>query len=121
MRITMKQVFDRDTIRREQVKKIGNNTFSRVLADGTRVITLHRTDIIKILPNGDNVLTSGGWHSVTTKERLSRYNTLGLYVCQRKGNWFVGKHLGNGVHAPLISFYDGMIVSHSTFSLQQAA
>lgn len=100
---------------KHRAKKIYNNTWERIEEDGTRVITLHSTDVVKVLPNGDNVLNSGGWHSSTTKERLSRYNTLGIYVCQRKGEWFIGKNLGNGHHATLQPFYDGMIVNRDTF------
>lgn len=73
----------------------GRNKENRTLANNTRVrkegdnivITLHNTDIITYYPNGDIRLNSGGWKTLTTKERLNDFSP--FRVWQAKGLWTV--------------------------------
>ncbi len=67
-------------------KPIGNNT--RLFDRGTHVaIRLHATDVVELYPNGDVVLNSGGWRTVTTKARMNEYAP--CVITQKNGDWFV--------------------------------
>lgn len=74
-------------------KLVGNNTVEYFKANGDRVVRLHSTDIIIFKPNGMVLLNSGGWKTVTTKDRLNSFLTghfPGKYVGinQEKGQWY---------------------------------
>lgn len=79
-------------------RKAANNTTVRLI-DGGVAIRLHSTDIVTINDDGSMVLNSGGWLSVTTKERLNRYTP--ARISQRAGIWYM---------ADGSLFYDGMII-----------
>ena len=69
-----------------------NNTRITVDPDGTRTVRLHRTDIVKVSPNGDIVLNSGGWQTVTTKARINQVASeweLGFVVYQDNFQWWI--------------------------------
>lgn len=77
-------------------KKVDNNTIEYTTADGSRFIRLHLTDVVTFTPKGTIILNSGGWKTLTTKDRINKYS--GLIVRQIKGQWFIGDVL----------FYDGI-------------
>lgn len=79
-------------------RKIENNTYVRTIENGV-AIKLHTTDVVTILENGHQILNSGGWLSVTTKDRINSYSNAG--ISQRKGVWY----MGDGS-----LFYDGMTI-----------
>ncbi len=89
--------------RNKTSRKIGNNTYAEILHDDTVAIKLHNTYVVKINPNGTYTLNSGGWQTVTTKDRINQYSPVRVY--QRKFEWFVTI---NGKEYP---FIDGMVVS----------
>lgn len=98
-RITKERAFARDPQNAKAAKRIGNNTW-RYPVEGGEAIRLHRTDIVTLYQSGVTILDSGGYRSVTTKERMNCYSPYRVY--SDKGNWFVSD--GSRV-AP---FYDGM-------------
>lgn len=65
--------------------------------DGGIVIRLHRTNVVTFRPCGRVILNSGGWRTVTTKERINRYS--GIHVWSERGVWYADDH----------PFSDGMI------------
>ena len=79
-------------------RKAANNTTVRLI-DGGVAIRLHSTDIVTIHDDGSMILNSGGWLSVTTKERINRYTP--ARITQRAGVWYM---------ADGSLFYDGMII-----------
>lgn len=87
----------------EKVKKsriIGNNTLLIDYKDGRRAVRLHNTDIITF-SNDVITLNSGGWKTVTTKDRINAHCRMFEkipYLYQRDSQWFIG----DGV------FYDGI-------------
>lgn len=83
-------------------KRIANNTFKYARPDGTTVVRLHLTDIIETLPDGRVRLNSGGWKTVTTKDRFNKYTP--YRVWSDKGTWYVHHE---GAKAP---FFDGMLL-----------
>jgi hypothetical protein len=84
-------------------RKIGNNTYAEILHDGTVAIKLHNTYVVKINPNGTYTLNSGGWQTVTTKDRINQYSP--RYVFQKNYEWFVK------INDKIYPFMDGMVVS----------
>lgn len=111
MRIAMKDSLARVTDITGKPRKIANNTFRYSTTEGCNVIRLHLTDIATQLANGSVRLNTGGWKSVTTKDRINgALGDFGLgdfYVYSSKGQWFVGKR---PEHVDAIPFTDGMIL-----------
>lgn len=76
------------TKRTMQRKKVANNTYARLEDDGRVVIRLHATDIMEFSPAGIVRFDSGGWLTVTTKERMNRYGAP-YRIHADKGQWYV--------------------------------
>ena len=83
-------------------RKLGNNTYLE-RHEGHLSIKFHETEIIKFSPDDSVELSSGGWKTKTTKERLNDYGPLNIW--QDKGKWFVG---GSWKEPYQSLFYDGM-------------
>lgn len=66
-------------------KKLGNNTYA--VRHGDYIgIKLHNTEVVKHFQNGDTVLDSGGWKTVTTKDRMNAHS--GIRVTQNNSIWY---------------------------------
>lgn len=95
-RTNLSDVFTRDEIKATGAKIIARNTFQRTdPATGAVITRLHRTDIVTRYPDGTEVLTSGGWQTITTRDRINLASRFRL--TQRKGVWYVGDGEGNEV------------------------
>jgi hypothetical protein len=69
-------------------KPIGNNT--RLEDRGNCfAVRLHGTDVVSFHPDGSIVLDSGGWQTVTTKDRMNKYLPAGWRVNQERGTWYL--------------------------------
>lgn len=85
-------------------KPVANNT--RLFDRGDHIaMRLHNTDIVMYRPDGAIVLDSGGWRTVTTKQRMNEALPGGVYLFQHKREWFIHER-GNEQ-----AFYDGLVVS----------
>lgn len=89
--------------RNKTSRKIGNNTYAEILNDDTVAIKLHSTYVVKIRADGTYTLNSGGWQTLTTKDRINQYSPVRVY--QRKFEWFVK------INNKEYPFMDGMVVS----------
>lgn len=87
-------------------KKLANNTYAR-LEDDKVIIKLHDTDIITYTPR-KVILNTGGWFTVTTKERLNSFSPFHIY--QDNSIWYIGAWLLGTIN-PI--FYDGIEVKYS--------
>lgn len=93
-------------------KFIARNTVEYIRANGERVIRLHDTDIVTFSANGKSaMLTSGGWKTVTTKDRISNAG-INATVYSDRGAWFVRRH-GSAASwddksGRSVPFFDGM-------------
>jgi hypothetical protein len=83
-------------------KVIDSNTVEYTRANGDRVIRLHHTDIVTVKANGDIVLNSGGWQTVTTKDRMNCKAIYPWRIYQMNKIWYV--HTGDNKHV----FADGI-------------
>jgi hypothetical protein len=68
-------------------RKIGNNTYLERLGDDAIGVRLHSTYVITLYADGSVELDSGGWETVTTKERMNRYS--GARIFAEKHVWYV--------------------------------
>lgn len=84
-------------------RKIGNNTYAEILHDGSVGIMLHSTYVVKIHEDNTYTLQTGGWYTLTTKDRINQYAP--GYVKQKKGEWFY-----NHTNGKTYPFVDGMVV-----------
>jgi hypothetical protein len=92
-------------------RKVANNTYL-IRREGSIAVRLHDTDVVTYLPNGDIVLNSGGWQTVTTKGRMNDYTD--ARIGSTKGVWSV--YWGSTEHA----YADGMVL-HPDGSVSGAA
>lgn len=77
-------------------KKVGNNTWARLVdpdaGDRSAVaIRLHSTDVVTISPDGVVTLDSGGWRTVTTKDRMNSFGPRAR-VFSKRGVWMLSLH-----------------------------
>lgn len=70
-------------------------------------VRLHQTDVVTLHPDGSYALDSGGWRSVTTKDRINRYAPGS--VASDKGSWYYYPRCGDWVTR--YPFADGMTIS----------
>jgi hypothetical protein len=89
------------TGRNREWRKLANNTYLERRGENI-VVRLHRTDVISLKPNGDTVLDSGGWLTVTTKERMNHFSPASVW--SNRGVWYV-QSLGSPKSYP---FVDGI-------------
>lgn len=103
-------VYSYDTAERflagRQEKKLANNTVIYRGDDGSIGVRLHRTTVVRYFRNGDVMLDSGGYRTVTTKQRINQLLPGMIGLSQRDYNWTVeNRYLGTKE-----PFRDGMIV-----------
>lgn len=96
-----KELFD-SAKNKEAGKPIANNT--RVVKSGDDyAIRLHSTNVVTFKPGGAIVLDTGGWKTVTTKERFNSYSPARVY--SDRGIWRVGSNGHSAV------FQDGFTIN----------
>lgn len=72
-----------------QSRKIANNTYCQRREDGSIAIKLHATDVVTYHADGTVTLNSGGYETVTTKDRFNNFGPSGIAVYSDKGRWTV--------------------------------
>ena len=82
-------------------RKVDNNTYLYPVNDGIAV-RLHATNVVVIHPDNTYTLNTGGWRTVTTKDRINKYSPVRVH--QRKYEWYITM---NGKEYP---FIEGMVV-----------
>lgn len=75
-------------------KPIANNTRLIRSRDfpGSYAVKLHATEVVVIHPDGTFTLQTGGWLTVTTKDRINRYAPGSVY--SDRGVWYYGTSFG---------------------------
>lgn len=97
----LSDVKDKENIKNSKI--ISLNTVEIKMRDGTKIIRLHHADIITVLPNGDTIFDSGGYHTQITKERINFYSD--FTISQNNSIWYIYKNNKNAKHHV---FYDGI-------------
>ena len=88
-------------------RKVGNNTYAEILPDGSVGIMLHSTCVVTIHEDNTYTLKTGGWQTLTTKDRMNQY--FPGYVRQHKGEWYVSVRDSNG-NKKEFPFIENMVV-----------
>lgn len=91
-------------------RKVDHNTYLERRAEGRIALRLHQTDIMVFLQNGDIILDSGGWRTVTTKDRWKKHLE-GFRIYSNRGILYLNP-LQDGVfqETPRYVFEDGMVI-----------
>lgn len=85
-------------------KKIANNTYLERRNEPAKsmpmavAVKLHATDILTYYVNGDVMLDSGGWTTVTTKQRMNEFSDGLFSIYSIKGVWYVHIHIRDGAN-----------------------
>ena len=69
-------------------RKIANNTYLERRANGNIALRLHNTDVLTFSPNGDVRFDSGGFLTVTTKQRMNEFQDVAK-IWSTKGVWYL--------------------------------
>lgn len=69
-------------------KKLENNTYLVRVDNETLGVKLHNTIIVYIFKSGVYQLDTGGWRTVTTKDRFNRYSPASVH--QKNNIWYIG-------------------------------
>lgn len=96
----------RNFLGHREKRKLANNTLIAHLGQGHIGVKLHRTWIVIYYPDGNIELNSGGYQTVTTKQRMNELLPPWLGVVQRRGDWF----LHNTITGQSVPFHDGEVV-----------
>lgn len=86
-------------------RKLCNNTYLLRRDKDTIAVRLHETDIVTFFADGDIDIYTGGWNTVTTKDRINGYSPVRVYsehghMFAHYGDWDKGETVaftGNGV------------------------
>ena len=89
MRETKTQIME--GVEAKESKIVGNNTVEYIRPDGTKVIRFHHTDILEFPAPEEVVFNTGGWKTVTTKQRMNEFQNLATII-QHKGLWYITTH-----------------------------
>jgi hypothetical protein len=94
----------------KETVRLGNNTYLKKWIDAVSV-RLHATDIVTFWVDGRVTLYTGGWRTVTTKDRINKFITGRVY--QKNHEWFYVGHDSNGNLAwdNPVEFVEGMNVA----------
>jgi hypothetical protein len=110
-RTNLSDQFNPDQRKQRAPKIIARNTF-RFTREGETVIRLHATDIARKLPDGSVILHSGGWRTVTTKDRMNSAISPGYSLVSEKGQWLVcnTSYPYSDANHKRVPFFDGIQV-----------
>lgn len=95
--------------RQDTIGKCATRVFQD--SDGATCVQYHQTVVFRLSADKKRVtLDHGGWKTVTTKARINQAfrqllpGVQFLYVHQVKGEWYLGRYLGDGNHQSLGAF-----------------
>lgn len=74
---------------RSGIVRLDNNTVLYKKPDDSFAVRLHNTEVVTIYPDGSYRLDSGGYRTVTTKDRINRYGPVRVYA--ERGVWYFGR------------------------------
>ena len=75
---------------------------------GAIAVRLHATDVVTYTQPGWLILNSGGYRTVTTKERINAFLPIGYGVFAKDFVWFVRIGLWSDDNGKTVPFEDGM-------------
>ena len=94
-------------------RKVANNTYLERRDNGAIAVKLHATDVLTLFPDGRVLFDTGGWRTVTTKERINRFAPE-VTVWSNRGVWYAGVS-GVGAEGDTVVFAEGMVWDGEAF------
>lgn len=94
-------------------RKVANNTYAIRRDDDTIAIRLHETDVVTVTRDNRVRLETGGWYTVTTKERINRYIP-GWTAYSDRGTWYVRHYAAGWENSEAVRFFDGITIDLTT-------
>lgn len=96
----------------------GRDKTSRPYANNTRIerreggvaLKLHATDVVTFRENGDIVLNSGGWRTLTTKDRMNMGLPAPWRVYTEKGVWYLADGSWSDAGRSVFPYADGITI-----------
>jgi hypothetical protein len=80
------------------------STWLKRRSGGAIAVQYHETDVVTVRANGSFQLNSGGWKTMTTKDRMNCYLPRGVTVFSERGIWYVTTPKRTAVYR------DGMVI-----------
>lgn len=102
-------LYYKDVLNGRLSKRLQQNTYVHEEAGRKLAIRYHSTDILVLAPDGTITLYSGGWRTMSTKDRLNAYLPAGCYITQDKKIWTVHINVGTE-NAQSRRFCDGISI-----------
>jgi hypothetical protein len=90
--------------------KIQNHTYLKRRDSATIAVMFWATDVVTYNQDGSVCLDTGGYRSMSTRERMNAYNPLGSVVIERGDWWYYNSSLLNNSWAMFYEFKSGMII-----------
>jgi hypothetical protein len=91
-------------------RKVANHTY--VQRRGADIaVKLHATDVATFRPDGTVELSTGGWVTVTTKERMNAVLRPGFVISQDRARWYVSRWDDSTGWHRVAAYADGMVVN----------
>lgn len=75
------------------------------------VVKYHDTEILTYYPDGAIKVQSGGWYTMSTRDRIERFS--GIRINQESGFWTIAKmggKYGNTAVKPFVPYHDGIVI-----------
>lgn len=91
-------------------RNVHGNTCLERRDDGSIALRLHDTDVVTFVQNGNIILDSGGWRTVTTKDRINRCLPEGWGIYQDKGLWYLSRGFRGDSNEQVWIFQDRMAI-----------
>ena len=90
-------------------RKVANNTY--LIHHGDCIaVRLHATDIVTLFPDGRVKYNTGGWATMTTKNRMNGWGHNDVRITSDKGDWFACA----GVR--VVPYADGLVYDGERFT-----
>lgn len=102
------------TGRNKDSRKLANNTYLVRKDNGNIAVRLHNTDVVTYHPNGNIFFTSGGYRTVTTKDRMNGFSP--ATVSQKNGHWSISMDGGSWDSRKWVDYADGITWNQKTHS-----
>lgn len=93
-----------------RTRKLANNTYLETAGAPERyAVRLHSANVVTFYRDGRIALDSGGWRTVTTKDRMTRFSPFAVW--SERGVWYVGRRSAYTAEPRPWVFVDGITFS----------
>lgn len=91
-------------------RKVDNHTHLKRRGPDAIAVCLHQTDILTFNRNGSIVLNTGGWQTVTTRDRINDFLPAGYFLWIEERVAFLSSHGASYDKDHSVPYADGMMI-----------